>query len=754
MKKLIFKTVALLLALAMLGLSGTKQASATQAMPVVIGGYYHSLALKPDGTVWAWGKNDCGQLGDGTTINKSIPVQVQNLFGVVAIAAGDYHSLAVKSDGTVWAWGKNDCGQLGDDTTINRSTPVQVKGPDGSGYLTGVVAVAVGSNYSLALKSDGTVWAWGSNISGQLGDGTFSSGRYTPVQVQNLSDVVAIAAKGGHSLALKSDGTVWAWGVNGNGELGNGTTQGSTVPLKVLNLDGVVSIAAGYQHSLALKSDGTIWAWGRNGEGQLGNGTYDSYKSVPVQVSYISNGVMIAAGYSDSLALGSDGIAWGWGSNYFGEIGNAAKYQRIPYQISGFYRAVTIEAGHLHSFAVKSDGTVWALGYNNCGQLGDGTATNRSTPIQVQNLNISAPVVSVESVIVSPNSLNLLVGQTKQLTVTAQMSDGSTQDVTAQASYTSSNSSIASVSQDGLVTANSAGVATITVSYQGKTATVSVLSALPVAVVDYLTIEPNPVILLKGDSQPLTVTAYYSDGSTKDVTASASYQVSDPSVAGVSGCRVTALNVGSAVLTASYEGKSASATVSITSAVESISVEPSSVTLQAGGSQQLTVTAHYSDGTTADVTGQASYQTNDQSVASVSSDGMVAGIAPGSATVTVSYEGKTASVPVTVAGTENPPSGPPNTGPVVVSPPPRPGAPVIGSRPDSNPALITPPQRPGAPTIGTRPVSNPVVAPVERPTGTPSLAVTQPSRQTGSIAVVSPLARSQGSGYTVISKTR
>lgn len=735
MKRLAIKAVALLLALAVFALPSVKPASAVQVMSIV-GGYYHSLALKPDGTVWAWGDNTYGQLGDGTTVNKSAPVQVQSLSDVVAIAAGDYHSLAVKSDGTVWAWGKNDYGQLGDGTTTQKNIPVQVKGPDGSGCLSGVVAVAACSDYSFALKSDGTVWAWGQNIYGQLGDGT-KVNRCTPVQVQNLSNVVAIAAKGSHCLALKSDGTVWAWGGNANGELGNGTTQFSAVPIKVLNLEGVVSIAAGYQHSLALKADGTVWAWGRNGEGQIGDGTYDSYKSVPVQVSNISNIVMIAAGYNDSLALSSDGIAWGWGYNCFGQIGNAAKYQRVPFQIGGFYSAVMIGAGHLHSFAIKSDGTVWALGYNDCGQLGDGTTTNRTTPVQVQNLNLGALSVGPELITVSPGSLNLLVGETQQLTVTAQMSDGSTQDVTSEASYSSSNSSIASVSQDGLVTANSAGVATITVSYQGKTATVSVMSALPVVVVDYLTIEPDPVILLKGETQPLTVTAYYSDGSTKDVTALASYQVSDPSVAGISGGQVTALSVGSAVVTASYEGKSASATVSVTSAVESISVEPNSVTLQAGGSQQLTVTAHYSDGTTADVTGQASYQSTDPAVASVTSDGVIAGIAPGSAAVTVSYEGKTASVPVTVAGGENLPSAP-NTGPVVVSPPQRPGAPVIGSRPGSKPVVAAPPQRPGMPIIGARPVSNPVVSPVERPTAAPSPAVTPPSRTAGTIVVIPP----------------
>ena len=192
----------------------------TNVVQVASGGYYsypseHSLALKSDGTVWAWGYNIYGQLGDGTTggpENKSVPVQVLNLTGVVQVATGGIHSLAVKFDGTVWAWGWNGIGALGDGTTTDRNTPVQVSG------ITGVVQVAGGGSHSLALKSDGTVWAWGSNQYGQLGDGSYPvSGAQsnTPVKVSGLTGVVQIASEGlYHSLALKSDGSVWAWGWN------------------------------------------------------------------------------------------------------------------------------------------------------------------------------------------------------------------------------------------------------------------------------------------------------------------------------------------------------------------------------------------------------------------------------------------------------------------------------------------------------------------------------------------------------------
>ena len=190
-----------------------------------------------------------------------------NLNGLIALATGDYHSLALKSDGTVWAWGYNYYGQLGDGSTTSSTTPVQVSG------LSGVIALAGGYSHSLALKSDGTVWAWGSNYSGQLGDGSTTSST-TPVQVSNLDGVVALAAGSYHSLALKSYDTVWAWGYNYYGQLGDGSTDSSTgnrsTPVQVSGLRGVIALAGGGYHSLALKSDGTVWAWGRNYHSQLG----------------------------------------------------------------------------------------------------------------------------------------------------------------------------------------------------------------------------------------------------------------------------------------------------------------------------------------------------------------------------------------------------------------------------------------------------------------------------------------------------
>ncbi|MCL2775481.1 MAG: S8 family serine peptidase, partial [Oscillospiraceae bacterium] len=244
-------------------------------------GQYYTLALKSDGTVWAWGYNSYGQCGNGSIGKSEKLTQVVGLSSIIAIVAWQNHSMALKSDGTVWAWGYNSNGQLGDGTTTQRTTPVQVTG------LSGIIAISAGSSHSMALKSDGTVWAWGYNGYGQLGDGTTTQ-RTTPVQVTGLSGIIAISAGDSNSMALKSDGTVWAWGYNYYGLLGDGTTVNKSTPVQVTGLSGIIAISAGNSHSMALKSDGTVWAWGYNYYGLLGDGTTVN-KSTPVQVIGLSN---------------------------------------------------------------------------------------------------------------------------------------------------------------------------------------------------------------------------------------------------------------------------------------------------------------------------------------------------------------------------------------------------------------------------------------------------------------------------------
>jgi Alpha-tubulin suppressor and related RCC1 domain-containing proteins len=337
----------------------------------VSAGYYHTLALKEDGTVWTWGYNGYGQLGDGTTTDSTVPSQVSGLTDVVSVAAGSHYSLAIKSDGTVWGWGNNNFGQLGDGSTTNRTTPVQVSG------LTGVVSIAAGGYHSLAVKSDGTVRAWGYNSNGQLGDGTTTS-RTTPVQVSGLTGVVSISAGVYYSIAAKSDGTVRAWGWNPYGQLGDGTTTNRTSPVQVNGITGVVSVVAGGSHAIAVKSNGTVWGWGYNHNGQLGDGEIWTKSTTPVQTIGLANTVSAAAGYQHSLAMKTNGTIWGWGSSGY-TTGSST-----PELIVGITDSVFVEAGHYHNIAVDSDGTIWAWGFNNYGQLGDGTTTNSATPVQVQ----------------------------------------------------------------------------------------------------------------------------------------------------------------------------------------------------------------------------------------------------------------------------------------------------------------------------------------------------------------------------------
>ena len=337
--------------------------------PSVAGGFRHSAMIKPDGTVWTWGGSAFGQLGNGSTTAGALPAQVAGLAGFTAVATGEAHTVALRQDGTVWVWGYNFYGQLGDGTTLNRTTPVQVPG------LNGVTAIFATYSRTFAVRQDGTVWAWGDNRFGQLGDGT-TLNRTTPVQVPGLNNVTSIAGGELHTVVLRQDGTVWTSGRNSDGQLGYAPNCFDCSTLRqVPTLNGMTAVAAGERHSVALRQDGTVWAWGHNDYGQLGDGTITS-RSSPVQAANLGNVTAIVSGWRHTGALRNDGTVWSWGYNDFGELGDGTIIKRYtPVQVAGLDGVTAIFAGFYHRMALRQNGTLWAWGNNGNYQLGDRNGT-------------------------------------------------------------------------------------------------------------------------------------------------------------------------------------------------------------------------------------------------------------------------------------------------------------------------------------------------------------------------------------------
>ena len=330
----------------------------------------------------AWGDNAQYQLGNATTTDSHVPSPVPSLTEATAISAGQYHSLAVDASGHVWAWGDNSNGQCGNGVSgADVQTPTQVTALSGT-----FTQVSAGEYFSLALRSDGTVWAWGDNGYGQLGINS-TSDQLTPVQVTILTNVIAISAGDSHAIALKSDHTVWAWGYNGNGAIGDGGSTNRWYPVQVTAAGSNVSaIDAGADHNLILKTDGTVWAWGYNSNGQLGDNTITT-RRIPQMVSGLNGMTAVSAGSMHSMAVKSTGALYAWGDNFYGQLGdNTTSDRRTPTLLGTISGVSKISAGYAHSIAQKTDKTLWAWGYNAYGQLGDDSTTNRPSPVQVLNL--------------------------------------------------------------------------------------------------------------------------------------------------------------------------------------------------------------------------------------------------------------------------------------------------------------------------------------------------------------------------------
>lgn len=367
-----------------IGLVGVLAAAASASAQSIAGGQDFTVVTKPDGTVWTWGSNNQGQLGSGslTPTDRRVPEQVTGFpTTVTAVAAGYNHAVARLSDGTVWAWGDNASGQLGDGSSNNdRTSPVQASG------LTNVTMVSAGQTFSLALKSDGTVWAWGSDGSGQLGDGAGASSSTVPVQVSGLTNITHIAAGNTHGLAVKNDGTVWAWGANSQGQVGNNTTTHQFTPVQMTGVSSASKVAGGTLHSLILKSDGTVMATGYNNGGQLGLAD-NTRRLTAVAIASFSNVMAIAAGASNSAALKSDGTLWTWGMNDQGQLGTGGSpnARNVTGQAGSITDYLLLAAGHAHLITASNTGVVRTWGQGGNGRLGDGTTSSFNTPLDISD---------------------------------------------------------------------------------------------------------------------------------------------------------------------------------------------------------------------------------------------------------------------------------------------------------------------------------------------------------------------------------
>jgi len=346
---------------------------------------YHTLALSSNGAVWSWGYNNYGQLGLGDTTysDRTTPSLIEFDIGwgvfedIAAVSAGGYYSIALKTNGTLWSWGANGSGQLGlgDTETSDAPTPI---GTDSDWSQ-----VAAEYGHTLGVKSNNTLWAWGYNNYGQLGLGDTGINRTTPTQIGTASDWAQVNAGNTHTLGVKTSGTLWAWGNNWASQLGDGTTDNRTTPRQVGTDSDWAQTVAGICHALGLKTNRTLWAWGFNGSGQLGDGT-QTQRTTPRQITTDSDWAQVSAGEYHTLGVKTSGTLWAWGNNTFGQLGDGTTNNRnIPMNVGTDSDWSQVAAGWNHILGRKSNNTLWVWGNNEYGQLGLGDTIDRNIPTLV-----------------------------------------------------------------------------------------------------------------------------------------------------------------------------------------------------------------------------------------------------------------------------------------------------------------------------------------------------------------------------------
>lgn len=354
--------------------------SFSQCWKEVAVGTDHTLAIKTDGTLWAWGRNDYGQLGDGTTVNKNVPTQIGSDNDWATIDAESYNSMALKLDGSLWCWGNNLGGQIGDG---NFGTGVIATIPTHIGTDTDWVKISTGGIHTYAIKSNGTLWGCGYNQEGQLGIGDTTT-HYTLIQIGNDSDWLNISAASNQTLAVKTTGTLWGWGLNKEGSLSIGIPDLGpiiTIPTQTGNntADWQKISVGGCCSSKMIKTDGSLWAMGTGTGGNLGTGSLVSVNT-PTRVGTDTDWINISTA-SHSCAIKTNGTLWSWGYNYTGQLGDGTLVNKsVPTPIATGMTWQKVAVGRTHSIALTTDGSLYAWGGSEYGQLGDGTFQSRNTP--------------------------------------------------------------------------------------------------------------------------------------------------------------------------------------------------------------------------------------------------------------------------------------------------------------------------------------------------------------------------------------
>jgi alpha-tubulin suppressor-like RCC1 family protein len=370
---------------------------------LVAGSQNTAIGLKRTGLAFATGQNNTGQLGDNTLVNKSSLVAVSGANSFVQLAGhgASNHVLGLRADGRVLAWGGNAFGQLGDNTIVSKSVPTITVGTDS------FLQIAAGNLTSFGIKSDGSAWSWGNNGNGQLGINNASIlATSSPVAVVGSQNYVMIAGGENHTLALKIDGSVWSWGQNNNGQLGDGTAAGERLsPVAVTGGHSFVRIATGGSttgSSFALKADGSVWSWGSNISSTLGiNSTTPASVSSPVPVAGGHSFIQVTGLRFGAVALKADGSVWTWGDGGSGQLGDGSfSTKSSPVAVIGGHSFIRVASSNQSAVALKADGTLWSWGQNSFGQLGDNTSSAKQSPIQMAGANLfEAGAILVNKVI-------------------------------------------------------------------------------------------------------------------------------------------------------------------------------------------------------------------------------------------------------------------------------------------------------------------------------------------------------------------